>query len=93
MDQMEAVGLHGSRPARRVKVAVGWVAASGISRRSGYAVVVEHSVYVDRAARGTGVGLLPLSRRHEPTSFIPRPAWRWTALSTVLSTRDHPVKA
>jgi L-amino acid N-acyltransferase YncA len=40
---------------------VGWVAASATSSRAAYAGVVEHSVYVDRAARGMGVGRLLLS--------------------------------
>jgi L-amino acid N-acyltransferase YncA len=35
---------------------VGWVAASAVSERCVYAGVVEHSVYVDAAARGLGVG-------------------------------------
>jgi L-amino acid N-acyltransferase YncA len=35
---------------------LGWVAASPVSGRSVYAGVVEHSVYVDPAARGLGVG-------------------------------------
>jgi L-amino acid N-acyltransferase YncA len=35
---------------------VGWVAVSPISERCVYAGVVEHSVYVDPAARGRGVG-------------------------------------
>jgi len=35
---------------------VGWIAASAVSRRAVYAGVVEHSVYVDPAARGHGVG-------------------------------------
>jgi L-amino acid N-acyltransferase YncA len=35
---------------------VGWVAVSPVSRRSAYAGVVEHSVYVDPRARGRGVG-------------------------------------
>ncbi len=39
---------------------VGWVAASATSRRPVYAGVVEHSVYVDRAARGRGIGHLLL---------------------------------
>ena len=34
---------------------VGWVAASAVSSRPVYAGVVEHSVYVDPAARGRGV--------------------------------------
>jgi phosphinothricin acetyltransferase len=35
---------------------VGWVAASAVSGRCVYAGVVEHSVYVDPAARGLGIG-------------------------------------
>lgn len=35
---------------------LGWVAASAVSARPVYAGVVEHSVYVDPAARGRGVG-------------------------------------
>jgi L-amino acid N-acyltransferase YncA len=35
----------------------GWVAVSTVSSRLAYAGVVEHSVYVDPAARGRGVGL------------------------------------
>jgi L-amino acid N-acyltransferase YncA len=35
---------------------LGWVAASAVSGRCVYAGVVEHSVYVDQAARGLGVG-------------------------------------
>lgn len=35
---------------------VGWVAASPVSSRPVYAGVVEHSVYVDPAAQGRGVG-------------------------------------
>jgi phosphinothricin acetyltransferase len=39
---------------------VGWAAASAVSERCVYAGVVEHSVYVDPAARGRGVGRLLL---------------------------------
>jgi L-amino acid N-acyltransferase YncA len=39
---------------------VGWVAASAVSSRPVYRGVVEHSVYVERAARGIGVGRLLL---------------------------------
>ena len=39
---------------------VGWVAASAISTRPAYRGVVEHSVYIDRAARGNGIGRLLL---------------------------------
>ncbi|MEV0560546.1 N-acetyltransferase family protein [Dactylosporangium sp. NPDC050588] len=35
---------------------LGWVAVSRVSARAVYAGVVEHSVYVDPAARGRGVG-------------------------------------
>lgn len=34
----------------------GWVACSPVSTRSAYRGVVEHSVYVDPAGRGSGVG-------------------------------------
>ena len=40
---------------------VGWAAASAVSSRPAYRGVVEHSVYIDRAARGTGVGGLLLA--------------------------------
>lgn len=39
---------------------LGWAAASGVSDRCAYAGVVEHSVYVDRAAQGRGLGRLLL---------------------------------
>ena len=39
---------------------VGWVAASAVSSRPAYRGVVEHSVYIDRAARGQGLGRLLL---------------------------------
>lgn len=39
---------------------IGWVAGSTVSSRPAYSGVVEHSVYVDRAARGSGVGGLLL---------------------------------
>jgi phosphinothricin acetyltransferase len=35
---------------------VGWAAASAVSVRPVYAGVVEHSVYIERAARGGGIG-------------------------------------
>jgi L-amino acid N-acyltransferase YncA len=38
------------------RVVVGWVAVSAVSARAVYAGVVEHSVYVDPAAQGRGVG-------------------------------------
>jgi L-amino acid N-acyltransferase YncA len=39
---------------------VGWAAASAVSSRPAYRGVVEHSVYIDRDARGNGVGRLLL---------------------------------
>ncbi|TQK17563.1 phosphinothricin acetyltransferase [Microbacterium sp. SLBN-154] len=36
---------------------VGWVAASRVSAREVYRGVIEHSVYVDSAARGFGIGI------------------------------------
>lgn len=41
---------------------VGWLAVSPVSRRECYRGVVEHSVYVDTAARGKGVGRALLGR-------------------------------
>jgi phosphinothricin acetyltransferase len=41
---------------------VGWVAVSPVSARAVYAGVVEHSVYVDPAEQGRGVGRLLLER-------------------------------
>jgi phosphinothricin acetyltransferase len=41
---------------------VGWVAVSPVSARAVYAGVVEHSVYVDPATQGRGVGRLLLER-------------------------------
>lgn len=41
-------------------VVVGWVAGSPVSSRPAYRGVVEHSVYIDRGARGRGVGRLLL---------------------------------
>lgn len=35
---------------------LGWVAATAVSSRAAYAGVIEHSVYVDRVARGLGIG-------------------------------------
>jgi len=34
----------------------GWIAGSAVSSRPAYSGVIEHSVYIDRAARGRGVG-------------------------------------
>jgi phosphinothricin acetyltransferase len=40
----------------------GWVAATAVSGRRVYAGVIEHSVYVDPAARGRGIGRQLLDR-------------------------------
>jgi L-amino acid N-acyltransferase YncA len=40
---------------------LGWVAVSPVSSRPVYAGVVEHSVYVDPAAQGRGIGRLLLA--------------------------------
>ena len=41
---------------------LGWVAVTRVSARPVYAGVVEHSVYVDAAARGRGVGRILLAK-------------------------------
>jgi L-amino acid N-acyltransferase YncA len=41
---------------------VGWAAVTPVSTRACYRGVVEHSVYVDQAARGRGVGKALLQR-------------------------------
>jgi L-amino acid N-acyltransferase YncA len=46
---------------------VGWVAAAAVSDRCVYAGVVEHSVYVDPAATGRGVGLALLEALADST--------------------------
>ena len=46
---------------------LGWAAASAVSDRCVYAGVVEHSVYVDPAAAGRGIGRLLLEALAEST--------------------------
>jgi L-amino acid N-acyltransferase YncA len=59
--QFETAKLPGhSYVAVSADTVLGWVAASAVSGRCVYAGVVEHSVYVDPAARGRGVGRLLL---------------------------------
>ena len=58
---------------------VGWVAVSQVSARAVYAGVVEHSVYVDPAARGRGVGLALLQALFASTDA----AGIWTVQSAV----------
>jgi L-amino acid N-acyltransferase YncA len=58
---------------------LGWVAVSPVSSRCAYAGVVEHSVYVDPAARGQGIGrgLLAALVRSTETAGI------WTIQSSL----------
>ena len=58
---------------------LGWVAISAVSGRAVYAGVVEHSVYVDTAARGRGVGRALLDALIESTEK----AGIWTIQSGV----------
>lgn len=60
-------------------VVVGWVAVSQVSTRAVYAGVVEHSVYVDPAAQGRGVGLMLLEVLFAATDA----AGIWTVQSAV----------
>ena len=60
-EQFDAGRLPGQRlVALEEGRVVGWAAACGVSDRCVYAGVVEHSVYVDPAAGGRGVGRLLL---------------------------------
>lgn len=58
---------------------LGWVAVTAVSGRCVYAGVVEHSVYVDPAARGRGVGSALLAALIESTEA----AGVWTIQSGV----------
>jgi phosphinothricin acetyltransferase len=58
---------------------LGWVAVTRVSPRPVYAGVVEHSVYVDGAAQGRGVGRTLLGRLIESTEA----AGIWTIQSGV----------
>lgn len=60
-------------------VVLGWVAVSPVSERCVYAGVVEHSVYVDPAVQGRGVGRLLLDALVESTEA----AGIWTIQSGV----------
>ena len=57
----------------------GWVAAGPVSDRCVYAGVVEHSVYVDPAAKGRGIGRLLLAALVESTEA----AGIWTIQSGI----------
>ena len=58
---------------------VGWVAASAVSSRPAYRGVVEHSVYIDRAARGQGIGRMLLAAFVEAAES----AGIWTIQSSI----------
>lgn len=58
---------------------LGWAAASRVSSREVYRGVIEHSVYVDRAARGRGIGPLLLAAFVEAAEA----AGAWTIQSSV----------
>lgn len=60
-------------------VVAGWAAVCQVSTRAVYAGVVEHSVYVDPAARGRGVGLALLRALLASTDA----AGIWTVQSAV----------
>lgn len=60
-EQFDAAKLVGHRlVALEAGRVIGWAAASGVSDRCVYAGVAEHSVYVDPAAAGRGIGRLLL---------------------------------
>ncbi|WP_349829597.1 GNAT family N-acetyltransferase [Brevibacterium litoralis] len=58
---------------------LGWVTASPTSSRRAYAGVVEHSVYVDPAAQGLGIGRMLLSHLLERTDA----GGYWTVTSSL----------
>ncbi len=58
---------------------LGWVAVTRVSPRPVYAGVVEHSVYVDAAARSRGVGRALLAKLVESTEA----AGIWTIQSGI----------
>ncbi len=63
---------------------LGWVAASAVSSRPVYAGVIEHSVYVDPAARGRGLGSALLAALIESSEA----AGIWTIQSGVFPQND-----
>jgi L-amino acid N-acyltransferase YncA len=72
------VAMRGTLPGGPDAVA-GWVAVSPVSTRNAYAGVVEHSVYVDPAARGRGVGRILMSALIDSTEA----AGIWTIQSGI----------
>ena len=80
-------GVHLPAPrlvAERDGGVVGWVAVSPVSRRPAYRGVVEHSIYVDSAARRTGVGrtLLEALVAEAPAQGI------WTIQTSVIDSNE-----
>ncbi|MGZ4332730.1 MAG: N-acetyltransferase family protein [Gaiellaceae bacterium] len=67
---------------------VGWVAVSPVSDRCVYGGVVENSVYVDRAARGQGVGQLLLEELIASTEA----AGIWTIQTGIFPENDASVR-
>ena len=63
---------------------VGWIAVTRVSRRPAYSGVVEHSVYVDAAARQSGVGrtLLDALAAEAPQHGI------WTIQTSIIAANE-----
>lgn len=79
-DEFDAGKLPGHRFVAEYDGAiVGWVAAAPTSKRAAYAGVVEHSIYIDPAARGRGVGRLLLESLIDSTET----AGIWTIMASV----------
>ena len=70
--------------AERDGAIAGWVAVSRVSRRPAYSGVVEHSVYVDGAARRSGVGraLLDALAAEAPRHGI------WTIQTSIIDANE-----
>jgi L-amino acid N-acyltransferase YncA len=84
-DAWDAVHLPAPRlVAQRDSRVVGWVAVTRVSRRPAYRGVVEHSVYVDRRARRSGVGkaLLAALVTEAPRHGI------WTIQTSILDANE-----
>ena len=66
----------------------GWLAAAPVSRRDCYRGVVEHSVYVDGAMRGRGVGRALLERlvADAPAHGI------WTIQTSIIASNEPSVR-
>ena len=78
--EFSAARLPGHRYVAITRAGVqGWVAASAVSARPVYRGVVEHSVYVDPAARGQGIGRLLLGALIASTEA----AGIWTIQSSI----------